>query len=222
MNDCDIRQLLHEHLRILHAGEPDTLVMDEFGLLLGDARADLVAINGAFHGYEIKSNRDTLERLPHQRTAYGLCFDTVTLVVGSKHIKSARPAVPRWWGIIEAVESPQGPALIVRRLPKKNPTVNAESVAQLLWRDELSDVLASFGVDPGKKTRQELWQALAALMPIQELCSCVRIKLKARGDWRSAGSPFRRADLRQSAASAQRSQKNRRWLLSQKSPDPLR
>jgi hypothetical protein len=45
-------------------------MLDEFGLEHGEVRVDVAVINGELHGYEIKSERDTLERLPRQVKAY--------------------------------------------------------------------------------------------------------------------------------------------------------
>src|SRR4051812_45593489 len=80
MRDYDIRQELRQRLRKEHEGDPETLVIEELGLCQGQVRADIAVINGFMHGYEIKSERDTLERLPRQREVYEQCFDAVTLV----------------------------------------------------------------------------------------------------------------------------------------------
>jgi hypothetical protein len=59
-------------------------------------------------GYEIKSDRDTLARLPNQIAAYELCFDTMTMVVGKRHLAKCRATLPEWWGIWEAVPTEKG------------------------------------------------------------------------------------------------------------------
>ena len=52
----------------MHRSEPNTVFLEELGLCQGDARVDYAVINGAMNGYEIKSDRDKLVRLPHRLT----------------------------------------------------------------------------------------------------------------------------------------------------------
>src|SRR5258708_36353109 len=96
--DRDIRTHLLAHLRTLHP--TDTAIIEELGLCHGDARAGIAVVNGVLHGFEIKSERDSLERLAHQVDAYGRAFGYATLVTCEKHLAEARARVPRWWGII--------------------------------------------------------------------------------------------------------------------------
>ena len=62
-------------------------IINELGILHGEARIDLVVISdGVMHGYELKSDIDSLSRLPEQMRIYNTVFSKVTLVVGKKHI----------------------------------------------------------------------------------------------------------------------------------------
>jgi len=45
---------------------PDTLVIDELGLVQAKSRIDVAVINGYIHVYKIKSARQTLSRLDKQ------------------------------------------------------------------------------------------------------------------------------------------------------------
>ena len=67
-NDAQIRELLIPFVHQEHSNAPDTIFLEEFALYGGTNRADLAAFNGVSHGYEIKSDRDTLLRLPHHLT----------------------------------------------------------------------------------------------------------------------------------------------------------
>lgn len=77
-------------------------IFEEFGVRHGTVRIDLAIINGVMHGYEIKSDRDTLSRLPEQMNKYNAVFDKITLVVGKRHLYNAINIVPDWWGIVVA------------------------------------------------------------------------------------------------------------------------
>ena len=63
--DQDIRSVLNQKLEKKYR-DADTIIINELGLLQGLCRVDVAVINGIIHGYEIKSEADTLERLPLQ------------------------------------------------------------------------------------------------------------------------------------------------------------
>jgi hypothetical protein len=215
LRDQDIRLALRHKLKAIHAQESDTAIIDELSLCQGNARVDVAVVNGSFSGYEIKSDRDSLARLPNQLAAYEQCFDTMTMVVGTKHITKCRETLPEWWGIWEAVQTNNGVRFCCWREPIPNRNIIAERVAQLLWKNELREALGEHGIiSPAKASRRELWTALIAALPQVELLGIVRNRIRARGDWRSAPTPFRCGDSSQSFSTSQHSQRNRRWLLS--------
>src|ERR1700755_210395 len=120
MRDRDIRSALHRVLQAEHATDQHTLIVDELGLCQGAARADVAVLNGSLAGFEIKSDRDTLARLPNQAQIYGRVFDYVTIVVGAKHARSIRSSVPSFWGITVASEMDGHLELKTRRQAKRN------------------------------------------------------------------------------------------------------
>jgi hypothetical protein len=213
MTDYDIRQQLLIHLKVQHSAESDCLIVEELGLAQGESRVDVALINGSLNGFEIKSNRDRLDRLPRQRDMYGRFFDTMTIVVGDKHLQNARIVVPAWWGIIEARLESNDIQLRSRRQPRPNRGIDPRSVVQLLWKHEACEIATQLGI-PRPKSRTDAWELIASSLCREELCKKVREALKARGDWRSGPTPFRRGGSPQSVASAQRSRANLHWLLS--------
>src|SRR5215472_4149028 len=98
MRDYDVRNALCRKVLAEHFRDPATLVVQELGLWHGDVRVDIAVVNGRFHGFEIKSDTDTLSRLPAQMIAYNNVFDRVTIVAGTKHIEAIGNTVPSWWG----------------------------------------------------------------------------------------------------------------------------
>src|SRR5439155_10222560 len=91
LRDRDVRQALHRKVLRDHHGDANTLVLDELGLRHGACRVDIAVVNGYLHGYEIKSDSDTLDRLPAQVAVYNLVLDRATLVVGERHLQKAQP-----------------------------------------------------------------------------------------------------------------------------------
>lgn len=187
MRDRDVRLALAERLRAEHSDDLDTLILNELGLCQGNSRVDLATVNGFINGYEIKSDSDTLERLPRQIEAYNQVLDFVTIVVGSAHLADASAMVPKWWGIVEAKPFGNGVLLREKRQAKRNRLQNPYALVQLLWRDEALAVLADRGLEKGmlSKPRQVIWRRLADSLSPQELNDVVRAQLKSRERWRS-------------------------------------
>lgn len=189
MRDPDIRLALLTYLRDLHAGDPDTLVVEEVTVCHGSSRVDLAVVNGSLHGFEIKSQHDTLSRLQSQLRDYGCVFETVTLVIGVKHLTGILGGLPSWCGIILAHRVEGLVTLEPFREPTRNLHRDPYSLAQLLWRDEALAVLERHGCDRGvrSKPRVALWTRLAESLSLEDLGREVREALRARGEtWRSA------------------------------------
>ncbi|MBB5058696.1 hypothetical protein HDF16_003410 [Granulicella aggregans] len=173
----------------IHGSDPDTLVVEEVGLCQGLARIDIAVINGSVHGYELKSERDTLDRLPAQLGAYSQALEFVTVVAAKKHLAELKTIIPPWWGIWVASQKGQVMTLTNKRAARPNPQLSALALAQFLWRDEVLQFLVERRMDSGlkSKSRQQLWDKLAANATLEELSDLVRKTLKARGaSWRSA------------------------------------
>jgi hypothetical protein len=85
LRDTNIRRPLKRHLADVHAKDADTRIVDELGLRQGAVRVDVAVINGALHGYEIKSDVDTLQRLSSQVETYSDVLDEAALVTTVEH-----------------------------------------------------------------------------------------------------------------------------------------
>ena len=88
-NDLIIRFALKEDLRRRYARNKKLRIIEELGVQHGTARIDIAVVNGTMHGYEIKSDQDTLKRLPEQMDIFNSVFDKMTLIVGKNHLYEA-------------------------------------------------------------------------------------------------------------------------------------
>ncbi|NJL73244.1 MAG: sce7726 family protein [Candidatus Competibacteraceae bacterium] len=187
LRDCDVRDAVHRKVLADHHCEPETLVLDELGLQNGACRVDIAVINGFIHGFEIKSDSDTLDRLPRQIDLYGEVLDRATIVVGERHSDTILHFLPSWWGIKVAERGRRGAVHLhdVRR-PCRNSGIIPEAVAALLWSSEAIDILEKYGAARGVrgKRRELQYQRLAEVLPIDILCEEVRLRLKERSGWR--------------------------------------
>ena len=186
MRDRDVREALRRKVLAEHTRDPDTLVIDELGICHGVARVDIAVVNGRLHGYEIKSDADTLQRLPDQSAAYSAVFDRVTIVAGSKHAQEVTHIVPDWWGIKIATQGPRGAVHFADwRAPRRNPSIDPVELARLLWKEEAIAILESKGVEGyRRKNRSALHEKLATCLTLNELRDTVRMTLKSRASWR--------------------------------------
>lgn len=190
-NDKAIRAALMLRLKNLHAGDSKFRIVEELGIEHGTARMDVVVINGVLHGYEIKSDRDTLLRLPDQINFYNGVFDQVTLVVGKSHLCDAINIVPDWWGIMIA-KSGAGNSVIFNEIRKARNNLEKSilSVARLLWRSEALEILEEVGEADGfrSKPRGLIYEKLSAIFDQEILEGKVRDALCFREAWRSDAS----------------------------------
>lgn len=188
MRDRDVRQALRLSLSRQFAGDAHTRIVEEFELVTQGVRVDIAVVNGALTGFEIKSDADKLDRLRGQVLGYNRVFDRVMLVVGRGHLKKARAAIPRWWGLMLAVQNEGGVLLRTLRRGSTNPNVDPAAIAGLLWRNELLSALGTSGGAKGllSKPRPILCKALAERLDLATLQHAVRDAIRARLTWRMA------------------------------------
>ncbi len=190
MRDRDIRSTLYATEFARHRHDPSTLIIDELGLAWGAIRVDVAVVNGQIHGYEIKSDADTLGRLRAQAAMYGRVLDRVTLVAG-RLLEEARHVVPEWWGLCEAREVEPGRVKLKHvRAAKRNRAIDLEALAMLLWRDEALAILEETGGAAGlrSKPHRDHYREQVRRLTGTQLRTRVREALKQRPSWR-AGSP---------------------------------
>jgi hypothetical protein len=188
MKDYHIRTALKRYLLIEYRNDPDTVVLDELGVLNGIVRIDIVVVNGFLHGYELKSDKDTLERLPEQSRAYNSVFDRIILVVGYRHAYEAIKNTPEWWGIkIAEMGENDTVSFFNFREAQDNPSLDALSIARLLWRDEALTFLDEIASADGfrSKPRAKIYNALIEKANLDLIRARVRRQLKTRLDWKS-------------------------------------
>jgi hypothetical protein len=217
--DVDIRKALLANLEVKYSDSSHDLIVEEFGCKT--ARADVAVINGFLHAYEIKSDSDSLDRLPSQIDAYQSVFEYVTLICGRRLLERARTAIPKWWGLQRAEFRDGGVLIHELRTAKPNPNQNPFAVARMLWKTEALAVLRRFGHRgvTSRCTADEVWNAVAAHVPITELTNEVRQAVRARG-----GSGFAKPSVpdddsctTESTVQANHSP-DLSWLLSLQSP----
>lgn len=206
MRDEDIRRVLRQHLEGIFKDDRTTMIIEELGLCRGSVRVDIAVVNGVLKGYEIKSDQDTLLRLSSQAATYNRIFDTMTIVVAERHLRAAGKLIPSWWAIqVAGVVNPSTRLEIQYfRGESTNPNVDPGSLVQLLWRDEVLELLGQ--IEPGRalksKPRRVLWETLATAVPLPELKAMVCACLRSRSGWRPAEPRTQDGEMSQPCATS--------------------
>jgi hypothetical protein len=203
MNDPEIRVRLYP---LLLGG----VYIDE--LPTGSTRADVVHITEHFmHGYEVKGDGDTLQRVQNQLRCYAEVYDFVTFIVTDKHLPKLLPQLPEWVGVL--VASPDAPDLRLHRPAGYNATVQAAPLAALLWVEEIKQYLLARGLAGASTLRQrEVAQYLrhSHTVPLSHLAQYVRERLMARLPERLLHREARKAERERLAAIRARRAKKKR------------
>lgn len=190
MSETIVRGALRMHLMASVADAKVTL--DELWVPRSNERADIAVIGQWMEGFEIKTERDTLKRLPRQMVAYGRLFDRCTAVVAERHCEHTEGILPEWWGIT-TVQVNGAVSFRTVRKPRPNPGLDPEILVRLLWRDEVMHALVTLGHEPDRNaSRGSLWTELLRSASLKQLRSAVRNALLHR-DPREARLPTRRS-----------------------------
>jgi hypothetical protein len=188
--DREIRNTLLESLRAAHADDSDVAFLEELGLCRGGVRVDVTVVNGSLHGYEIKSDRDSLRRLDRQVALYSAVLDRATLVVGERHLRDAIELVPPWWEVVLAKVTPAGLELTQVRVGQVNEERDSRALVELLWLEDALELLTARNAVRGfrGKPRRVVWNRVCEVYGIDEIADAVRERLKARPARRVARS----------------------------------
>ena len=144
LNDKALRDSLRKFLQ--HTIKQGAIVVEEFNLMHGITRIDVLVIDTYMHGFELKSDRDNLDRLPQQVHAYNSALDFISIVVTEGWASKAIELIPGWWGVQLALQSTDGEIqLHSLRSPIFNPKVNLRYTADLLAREEALFLLDEIG-----------------------------------------------------------------------------
>ncbi len=185
LKDVDMRLRLLEQLNSANAGH-DYRVIQELAVCDGEARVDVAVANGKLCGYEIKSDADTLERLPMQQKCYDKTFDTISIVVGKKYENIIEQYIPDYWGIFIISANLNGCKIKKKRNAKVNKNVEANALLELLWKDEIASLLKEYGIKGiSGKNRRILRQLAVDELSLKIIRDYVRETLKSRKNWRT-------------------------------------
>lgn len=183
LNAEGIKERLRPWLLSAHAGNTGTVLIEELGIGCGHVRIDLAVVTPErFDAYEVKSEADSLVRLPRQVEAYSGVVDRAFLVAHPDHLGHALPVLPEWWGILTI--GPEG-TLEPLRPAMDNPAINPRWLVESLWRPEAARILEAKGASKAllRKPKHDLFDALIEIVPLEELKREIRTRIRTRPWW---------------------------------------
>ena len=162
---------------------PIDVLVDELVIPDGRARVDLALVNGHVEAFELKSDFDSLRRLPSQAERYEPYFDRITLVTTRRFSERAVSLLPTWWGIVVAECKRDKICLRWNRRALLNPSMRFEKQCQFLWKEDLLRLSRNHAVNiKGRHAmgKEELTQVVMAAGVSRSLKSEMRTLLKSR------------------------------------------
>lgn len=111
-------------------------------LCVGKTRTDAVLVCDKLIGFEIKSDRDSLERLQRQVKDYNRFFDLNYVVVGTRYLEKVKTVIPPCWGIFHVYLDEENMLLLeLEREATKNDKVRLTNQYGMLWKSELMAII---------------------------------------------------------------------------------
>lgn len=130
-------------------------------------KADVAILNGRSAAYEIKSERDKLDRLPDQLAAYLRAFACVNVVTGHNHLDAVLKSTPDTIGVMLLTDRHQ--LSTVRAAVEDRDRIEPSVVFDSLRIGEIRDILSRNDVDvpsvPNTKERRVLRDLFIELTP---------------------------------------------------------
>lgn len=146
---------------------------------VGTSKADLVILNGTSTVYEIKSERDNLDRLTAQLASYFKVFSRVNVITSELHVDTLLAKVPPYVGIL--LLNNRLKISTVREAQDRLDDFCQLTLLDSLQRREAFEILRSFGYTipdvPNTRLHAELGKIFAKL-PAKELHGCMIRVLK--------------------------------------------
>ncbi len=155
----------------------------------GSSKADVVVLNGTSTAYEIKSERDSLARLPSQLASYRRVFAAVSVVTSPRRYREVLAGIPDDVGLL--VLSDVYTIQVVKEAPVLPQRTSPLEILQVLRSSEATAILQGLGFKvpkvPNTQMHSELKTQFAKLDPIDAHDQMVRVLRTTRSQSNLAG-----------------------------------
>lgn len=128
---------------------------------VGGNKADLVMFNGTSTAYEIKSERDKLDRLGAQVVSYGEVFSSVTVLCAEKHLDAVFNIVPGYVGV--SVLTDRFQISNIRKSVEDPERTRSSSILDAVTRKEAVMILERIGLSAPDVPNTQMHGALKSI-----------------------------------------------------------
>lgn len=128
---------------------------------VGSNKADLVILNGTSTAYEIKSERDRLDRLEVQVVSYGEVFASVAVLCAEKHLRAVLATVPDFVGV--SVLTDRFQISNFRKSINSPERTKSVSILDAVTRKEAIMILDELGVEAPRVPNTQMYGALRSI-----------------------------------------------------------
>lgn len=146
---------------------------------VGSCKADLVILNGTSTVYEIKSERDNLDRLPNQIASYFKVFSRVNVITSETHVDAVLDTVAEDVGIL--LLSNRLRISTVRDAQERLGDLCPVTLLDSMHRSEAFEILKAFDIAIPNVPNTRLYSELVTIfsgLPARKLHECMIRVLK--------------------------------------------
>ena len=187
MRDKDIRGHIHKILEIKYSNSTIHRIVNEMHINKGGNVVDIAILGKPAHAIEIKSDVDTLIRLPSQIKSYYEVFDLITVATTPKFLDKISQMVPDTCGLWSFSENNgEIKSEIIREATMNNDTVPF-NIAQLLWKAEAKKLMGNHNIPKSELNKMrimKMWKFLSKNIEKETLSAMVMEALLERADWK--------------------------------------
>lgn len=155
-----------------HAVQSATMLTE---FRVGSSKADCVILNGLSTCYEIKTEFDTLKRLPEQLLDYSKVFDKIFVITSSHHLSQVIDLTPQHIGVIELTK--KGALKEIRKAALIQSEIDPTLMIQSLRREEYLEIASTI---IGKNIQINNMDAYSFCMSIMQKVDSTKLRILFR------------------------------------------
>lgn len=177
MNDKAIRAAILPYLGETYM---EGKIIEEWGTM-GDVIMDIAILEeGGITGFEIKSNHDTLSRLPNQVIYYEYLCDNCYVIVGDKFVGKISQHIPDSWGIIYVGEDD-----VITLRESISTGIDIKRLVDCLWNPEKVELIKLFKIRGySNKNSRQLTDIILGNLTDSDIRKYVSHLIKCRKGWK--------------------------------------
>lgn len=156
--------------------DKDAVIISEMTVANWTRRADVVLANGTLWAFEIKSNSDSLHRLPGQIEAFRRHFEKFTIVAAERFEAAICNMMPEGVGLW--IVDPQG--RITQRVPPRQTRLSKAAYISLMTAAEIKQLLSANGIAVMRGASRSRLAEMAESLPQSDLGEAARNAVKRR------------------------------------------